>query len=298
MKRAISILIPTYNYNVYPLVAELHQQAEANDLLVEILVFDDGSPKPPEQNEAINGLSMARYKKLEKNLGRSGVRNLLANTANHEFLLFLDADTAIIRDDFLVTYLEAIKQESQIIYGGITYQKEPPAANERLRWVYGNKREALPVAERRKNPYLRFLTLNFMIKKNLFERLRFNEAIPNLRHEDTLFALDAGKKGIDVAHIDNPVIHLGLESSEVFLRKSREACDALLFLVRDKLIAPEQTALSRVAKKYNQHILGKLAVWIYDRFGSAMERHLLSASPSLKVFDLYRLGYYLKKNNM
>jgi glycosyltransferase involved in cell wall biosynthesis len=279
-------------------VAGLHQQAEANELLVEILVFDDGSPQPPEENEAINGLSMARYQKLEKNLGRSGVRNLLAKTARHEFLLFLDADTAIIRDNFLVSYLEAVKPESQIIYGGITYQKEPPAANERLRWVYGHKREALSVASRRKEPHLRFLTLNFMIKKTVFEKLRFNEDIPNLRHEDTLFALDAGKMGIDVAHIDNPVMHLGLESSEVFLRKSREACDALLLLVGDKLIAPEQTALSRVAQKYSQSILGKLAVWIYDRFGSVMERHLLSASPSLKVFDLYRLGYYLKKANI
>ena len=298
MKRAISILIPTYNYNVYPLVAELHQQALVNDLLVEILVFDDGSPQAPEENEAINGLSMARYQKLEKNLGRSGIRNLLAKTAQHEFLLFLDADTAIIREDFLVSYLEAVKAESQIIYGGITYQQEPPLANERLRWVYGNKREALPVAERRKQPHLRFLTLNFLIRKNVFEKLRFNEDIPNLRHEDTLFAMDAEKNGIDVAHIDNPVMHLGLESSEVFLRKSREACDALLLLVRDKLIAPEQTALSRVAQKYSQSVLGKLAVWIYDRFGSAMERHLLSASPSLRVFDLYRLGYYLKKANI
>ena len=39
----LSILIPTYNYNVYPLVMELKSQADELDLSYEILVQDDAS---------------------------------------------------------------------------------------------------------------------------------------------------------------------------------------------------------------------------------------------------------------
>jgi len=39
-----------------------------------------------------------------------------------------------------------------------------------------------------------------------------------------------------------------------------------------------------------------VAVWLYNGFAGQMERQLLSAKPSLALFDLYRLGYYLKKS--
>jgi glycosyltransferase involved in cell wall biosynthesis len=296
VRTALSILIPTYNYDVYPLVKRLHGQATRNGINFEILVMDDGSPTPSPENESINELSGARYQKLEKNIGRSAVRNRLAATASHGLLLFLDADTAIIREDFLVTYLDSVKPEDHIVYGGIVYQEAPPPADQRLRWVYGNKREALAVNTRKKQPHLRFLTLNFLIRKSVFEQVRFNEDIPNLRHEDTLFALDTAKHGLRIEHIDNPVMHLGLESSVVFLQKSREACDALILLVKKKLIDPENTALSRFATRYGQTLPGKVAVWLYNGFARQMERQLLSAKPSLALFDLYRLGYYLKKS--
>lgn len=289
-------MIPTYNYNVLPLVSSLHGQLVTLAIDFEILVMDDGSPNPPPENDAINHLDGACYQKLERNMGRSGVRNLLARTARHELLLFLDADTAIIRQDFVKTYLQAVDEKSEIIYGGIQYQPAPPAVDQRLRWVYGNKREALTVAERNEQPHLRFLTLNFLIKKNVFERIRFNESIPNLRHEDTLFALDAKKQHVRIQHIDNPVMHLGLESSAVFLRKSKEACDALLLLVKEKLIEADQTSLSRFAQRYESTIVDAFSRWFYSSFEKRMERQLLSARPSLLIFDLYRLGYYLTKS--
>ena len=39
----LSILIPTYNYNIEALVAELHAQSTACDIDFEILCYDDGS---------------------------------------------------------------------------------------------------------------------------------------------------------------------------------------------------------------------------------------------------------------
>ena len=83
-------------------------------------------------------------------------------------LLFLDADTMVIREDFIATYLNALEGDWQIIYGGIVYQEKPPGKEEKLRCVYGNKRQALGVSERNKHPHLRFLTLNFLIRRSVF----------------------------------------------------------------------------------------------------------------------------------
>lgn len=292
----ISVLIPTYNYNVLPLVDSLHRQAKKLAIPFEINVYDDCSPKPVAANEAINSLANASYTVLQKNIGRSAIRNLLAKNAKYDHLLFLDADTKVIRPDFIQKYIDSIGEDTEIIYGGILYQENPPPKEEILRWQYGRKREALPVAERRKQPHLRFLTLNFLIKKTVFSKVSFNEKIPNLRHEDTLFALDAKANTIRVDHIDNPVIHLGLESSEIFLRKSRESVESLHNFVSRGLIKPDQTALSATGQTFLKYKLAGLASYLYGTFQKGMQKNLLSSRPSLFIFDLYRLGYYLSLN--
>ncbi|KAA3622996.1 MAG: glycosyltransferase [Flavobacterium sp.] len=297
MRKSLSILIPTYQYNVYPLVEKLHDQASAANLDFEINVYDDCSPNPTVENERINELAHGNYVKLPKNIGRSAIRNLLAEQASYDFLLFLDADTMVIREDFISTYLDALETDWQIIYGGIVYQEKPPANSEKLRWVYGNKREALGVSERNEQPHLRFLTLNFLIRKSVFSVLKFNEEIPNLRHEDTLFALDSKRKNILVKHIDNPVMHLGLESSEVFLKKSLEAVDALKNLVDKGLIRADETSLSRKGEELKGGFRAGVVKLLYGMFKKTMEHNLLSGNPSLKIFDLYRLGYYLQKTD-
>lgn len=292
----ISILIPTYNYNVYKLVQELHKQVGKIKQDFEIRVYDDCSTNPVLENEKIKHLSHSSYILLEKNIGRSAIRNLLAKDAKYPNLLFLDADTQVIREDFIQSYIDEIQKEYQIIYGGIRYQKAAPPKEEKLRWIYGIKREALGVEERRKQPHLRFLTLNFLIHKTVFSELKFNEDIPNLRHEDTLFALDAKKKNIDVRHIDNPVVHLGLESSEVFLRKSRESVDSLKLFIDQGLILSEETALSAKALQLQKNNTAYIVRNIYKMFKGAMERNLLSDQPSLFIFDIYRLGYLSSLN--
>src|SRR5690554_1710662 len=271
----LSILIPTYNYNVYPLVEQLHKQATHLKLDFEIRVYDDFSTLPAPENEKINQLSNASFTLLKKNIGRSAIRNLLAKEAKYPNLLFLDADTQIIKEDFIQNYVDEIPHGYQIIYGGIRYQENAPPKEEKLRWVYGVDREALPVEERRKQPHIRFLTLNFLIHKSVFAQLKFNEKIPNLRHEDTLFSLDAKKKELDVRHIDNPVIHLGLESSEVFLRKSRESVESLKLFIDQSLINAEETALSAKAHQLKKNGLAWGVKLFYKIFKRTMEKNLL-----------------------
>ena len=57
----LSILIPTYNYNITRLVADLHQQASDTYVDFEIIVMEDGSTLYGEKNKAVNDFEYCRY---------------------------------------------------------------------------------------------------------------------------------------------------------------------------------------------------------------------------------------------
>ena len=292
----LSILIPTYNYNAFSLVEELKNQALATGILFEIIVLDDGSTDEIslKENSKINTLDNCSFKISNKNIGRSAIRNLLTKTAKFENLLFLDSDTIPTQISFISKYITHINDDEKIIYGGILYQKEKPNETKILRWIYGNKREALLVEQRNKNCYLSFLTLNFLIKKSVFDKVIFNESIPNLRHEDTLFSFGLKQKNIPIFHINNPVYHLGIESSMDFLKKSEEAIIGLHYLISHHLILPEYTKLSQTYFYLEKMKLAGIFKFMFNKSQLLLKKNLLSENPSLFVYDLYRIGYYSK----
>ncbi|WP_445714989.1 glycosyltransferase family 2 protein [Flavobacterium sp.] len=292
----LSILIPTYNYNVYPLVAELKRQADTTGIAYEIIVQDDGSSLFLEENSKINDLINCVFFENKENLGRSKVRNLLSTQAKFNWLLFLDSDTFPKNSDFIQKYIQNISSKTRIIYGGIEYQNEEPEKNRILRWVYGKEREALSVSIRNKNKHLSFLTLNFLIDKNVFKSVKFNENIPNLRHEDTLFSYDLFKKNIPIDHINNIVIHNGLDDNIIFLRKSKESIEGLLFLINNNLIDSNYIKLSKYWRILTNLQISFLLVFFLKIFDAKIERNLLSKNPNLFLFDFYRLCYFCSLN--
>jgi len=294
----LSILIPVYNYNVVSLAERLHTMALESEITFEIICIDDASNLFLDENQQINQLSNSTFISLPKNIGRSAIRNLLAKKAVYDNLLFLDADTFPIHENFLSAYIQQIDKHEKIVYGGILYESIKPSENKLLRWIYGNKREALNVLERNKNPYLAFLTLNFLITKRVFSKVTFNENIPNLRHEDTLFSFELKQNKVQVLHIENPVYHLGIESSEIFLKKSEEAILGLKNLVDAQLIAADYVKLSSYFQLIKKYRLRSIIAFGFKVTKPLFVKQLLSKKPSLLLFDLYRLGYYcnLKTN--
>jgi glycosyltransferase involved in cell wall biosynthesis len=288
----LSILIPVYNYNIFSLAETLYNQVLRCNISFEIICLDDRSEIFLTDNEKINQFENCSYSILEKNIGRSAIRNLLAEKAIYENLLFLDADTIPVENDFISTYISQITNTEKVIFGGILYQNTKPSTDQFLRWFYGNKREALSNLERNKNPYISFLTLNFLISKSVFSKVQFNENIPNLRHEDTLFSFELMQNKIEIIHIDNPVYHLGIEDSETFLRKSEEAVIGLKNLVDSRLITSDYVRLSHYFQIIKKYYLQPLVAFGFKIFKPFFLKQLLSKKPSLFLFDLYRLGYY------
>ncbi|MBU2927347.1 glycosyltransferase family 2 protein [Winogradskyella psychrotolerans] len=295
----ISVLIPVYNYNISDLVSELHKQLIASDISFEILCYDDCSNnvKLQDGNTNINSLSHSKYAIMPKNVGRSSIRNKLAKNAKYDWCLFLDADVIPKNSNFISTYIDAITEKSQIIYGGILYQEKRVDDSRILRWIYGNKREALSAEERNKNTYLSFLTLNFLIHKTIFDTVRFNEAIPNLRHEDTLFSYDLKQENITIEHIENPVYHLGLDDSETFLKKSLDSVGAIDLFIKQDLLPANYTRITKLYSKIKNKRISKLLAFLYRKFENVFRKNLLGKAPSLFIFDLYRLSYYCALNS-
>jgi len=288
----LSILIPTYNYEVYELVKVLNKQALDAKIEFEIIVLDDGSQKFQTENKKINKFQFCTYEILKVNIGRSAIRNLLAKKAAFENLLFLDSDTIPIDTNFISNYLLQITNEEKIVSGGILYPELKPKESQSLRWKYGNSREALSAKVRNESPYLRLLTLNFMIQKSVFEKVSFNEKIPNLRHEDTLFSYNLKQQNIRVEHFENPVYHNGLDDFEVAIKKENESLIALKYLIENQLIPYDYISLSKLFYDLKKMQLEFLLKVFYKTTEPLLLKNLASKNPSLFIFDMYRLGYF------
>jgi len=168
----LSICIPTYRYDVRPLVTELLRQVAAvQEGPIEILVFDDASPDDGDWGRAaLRQTSGIRYEELTTNLGRAAIRNKMARAATQEFLVMMDAD-GWPNPNFVRRYLNEVK-----------------------------------------------------------ETKRFPEDVDGYGHEDTVWGQQFASKQVSLYHEDNPVVHLGLEPNDVFLRKQKQAIENLRLL--------------------------------------------------------------------
>lgn len=296
----LSICIPTYNYDVRPLVNSLHRQAQLLSIEFEILLADDASPKLElrEINRQLTALDRVRVLELEHNEGRSRIRNRLAGMAQFEWLLFLDCDTMPCNELFVQRYVEA-RLEWPVVVGGIAYRPNLDDETHRLRWTYGHQRESKPANQRSAQPYQSFMTGNFMISKELLNELKFDESITRYGHEDTLMGLQLKKRDVAIGHIDNPAYHDGLESNEVFLSKTRAGIENLLELVRTHPLRDELVAEIRLLRMYaflKRARLLWMVRWFYAVFKRSVERHLrVGAKPNMRLFDFYKLGYLVQK---
>ncbi len=293
----LSILIPTYNYSIVALVKSVHQQATEAKIPFEIIVLDDCSTNQDiiNKNRIIEDLEFCSFFKNEKNLGRTASRNFLTLKAAYDLLLFLDADVLPKYNDFINRFELNNNTKPKVIYGGVCYYKEKPNADQLLRWKYGHERESKNVSDRQKEPYF-IISQNLMINKELF--INNNTLEFNKYGLDILFSGNLLKNDVHVKHIDNPVYHLGLENNETFLNKSLEAVKTTYSLEKNNQINKNLRPLQKSYLFLNKWKLDGLFSVLFKISRKTIKSNLLSNHPSMFLFDLYRLNYFieLKKN--
>lgn len=293
----LSILIPTYNYNVFPLVSELHKQCLESKIAFEILCQDDASKTIETENQKINLLENCSFSENTFNLGRGKNINFIAEKAKFEWLLIMDCDTFPTENNFIQKYISKINEKEKVVFGGIIYKSEQPNKNQLLRWFYGNARESLSVEKRKTNPNENALTSNLLIQKKVFLSNKFDESITQYGYEDLLFLCELKKKGILVSHIDNPTYHLGLETSQQFLDKTKIALKNLKLITETTSLNNSESKILKVSTLLKKFHLTAIISFLFQKTESKIKANLLSKKPSLLLFDLYKLGYYCLINS-
>ena len=285
----LSILIPSYNWDCTPLIQDLLEQLPED---AEIIVGNDKSTCPQAQKayQRIAGMKNCRVYEPQQNLGRSRICNRLFDISSGEWVLFMDCDTKVNSTHFLKDYLDATVQHPADAYcGGMRNTEKCPEGCE-LRWTYETTiAQKWTVDFRREHPYEVSTTQNFMISREAFAQTGFPEEITKYGYEDIVLLMRLERKGKTIWHIDNSLIHLDIDTNGKFLEKTRQALRTLHEL------PPEMRPQTRMLKAYF-----RLKSWHLHRIFGLLHRLLhpityrilCSRIVSLRLFQLYKLGYF------
>ncbi len=290
----ISLLIPVFDYDIVALVHSMKSALGKVPEFCEILIGDDGSSA--EYREKYRSLEATDVKVIfsEKNIGRAAIRNKLALEAKGDFLLFIDADAMLpgTAEAYMLKWLP-VTTVSRVICGGTLYHDSSPGDPDKLlRWKYGKRKEQLKLAERNKHPHASFSTFNVLIDKTVFSKIRFNEELKQYGHEDTLMGYQLKKADIDILHIDNGLIHEGLESNIDFLEKTKLGIENLSNLydnVTDKKTFSDTVRILKVYNRLRFLRLTRVLTGIFIKYRDQMEIRLDSSNISLRLFGFYKI---------
>lgn len=294
----LSILVPVYNYNVFPLVLELKKQADNLKIEYEIIVQDDFSGNFIPENTEINSLSNCNYSINAKNLGRGRNINLLCHKSKYEYILIMEADAMPENKFYIKNFIELISKSTTVIFGGVKYPETPPTIEKLLRWKYGINRETKSISHRLKNNYDFVFTWNLVLKKEILLQFPFPEYVTGYGYEDFIFIKNLRLNSVQIIHIENFLIHYNNEESIEFIKKSERAVNNLHYLVKSQKIASKDVKLSKAYAILKYFYLVRIVKTIYRKTKKQVLTNLTSGNPNLYLLDFYKLGFYSDlKNN-
>ena len=291
----LSVCIPVYNFDVQELVNSLKKEIIKAQLNAEIILIDDASTKDfVSVNEPLIKIAN-QFIFLEKNIGRSAIRNLFLKYASGNFFLFLDCDAKIISENFLQNYLQFIEKnkDTKVIFGGFEVEQGTLT----LRKKYSLEREIIPLEKRKKAPYSSFRGINFLVKKEILQQFSFDENLKNYGYEDLIFSKKLEQNKVFIHQIENPVLHSDEETTDIFLSKTKIAIQNLRKIHKNN---PDFVRDMKLIKTY-QKIKDKRLLSIYKIFFKISKLLLINKlhqkNPNLRYFDLYKLGLLIEKHN-
>nr|WP_315163104.1 glycosyltransferase family 2 protein [uncultured Flavobacterium sp.] len=287
----ISILVPIFNYNAYPLAFELQKQCTECKINFEILCQDDASKSPLNKfNEAINALPNCSFISLNENLAHRENRNALAEKAIYDYLLFIDGDSIIIDNNYIQKYINTIPH-FDVVYGGRKHPEKCPSSQQKLRWKYGKFIEDKSAKLRKKAPFKSLLFNNTLIRKVCFDKVKFDKTTKKYGHDDTQLSYELSLSPIKLLHIDNPVEHGDIDSNSAYLNKTKESLGNLISLYEEQKISTEYIRLISLYHFFKQTKSRLIIAKLYSFFQEFLYKNLTGKNPNLIFFNFFRIGY-------
>lgn len=307
----LSILLPSYNNVCVSLVQVLQRQADAlrgkldKPFRYEIIVADDCSTDAAciDANRVIGDMLHCRYLRMEQNVGRAQIRNVLISESRGDYVLLIDSDLFLCDDNYLYKYATST---ADVVYGGTRIGGEGLAMvdNEantenlkgNLRYIYEKKAEPSHRATfRQLRPNQEISVCNLYARRDIMEAHPFDSRFKAYGYEDVLFGKRLAESGIEVTHIDNPVLINEFESNSVFVKKTEEA---ILTLCRFEQDLEGYSNLKTKVTTLGRYIpLSLFRLW-HRIMKNKEKRNLTGSKPSLLLFKLYKLGFFLENRKV
>lgn len=307
----LSILLPSYNNVCVSLVQALQRQADAlrgkldKPFRYEIIVADDCSTDAAciNANRVIGDMLHCRYLRMEQNVGRAQIRNVLISESRGDYVLLIDSDLFLCDDNYLYKYATST---ADVVYGGTRIGGEGFAMvdNEantehlkgNLRYIYEKKAEPSHRAVfRQLRPNQEISVCNLYARRDIMEAHPFDSRFKAYGYEDVLFGKRLAESGIEVTHIDNPVLINEFEPNSVFVKKTEEA---ILTLCRFEQDLEGYSNLKTKVTTLGRYIpLSLFRLW-HRIMKNKEKRNLTGPKPSLLLFKLYKLGFFLENRKV
>lgn len=307
----LSILLPSYNNVCVSLVQVLQRQADAlrgkldKPFRYEIIVADDCSTDAAciDANRVIGDMLHCRYLRMEQNVGRAQIRNVLISESRGDYVLLIDSDLFLCDDNYLYKYATST---ADVVYGGTRIGGEGFAMvdNEantenlkgNLRYIYEKKAEPSHRAVfRQLRPNQEISVCNLYARRDIMEAHPFDSRFKAYGYEDVLFGKRLAESGIEVTHIDNPVLINEFEPNSVFVKKTEEAILTLCRFEQD--LEGYSNLKTRVTSLGRYIPLSLFRLW-HRIMKNKEKRNLTGSKPSLLLFKLYKLGFFLENRKV
>ena len=307
----LSILLPSYNNVCVSLVQVLQRQADAlrgkldKPFRYEIIVADDCSTDAAciDANRVIGDMLHCRYLRMEQNVGRAQIRNVLISESRGDYVLLIDSDLFLCDDNYLYKYATST---ADVVYGGtriggkgfamVDDEANTENLKGNLRYIYEKKAEPSHRATfRQLRPNQEISVCNLYARRDIMEAHPFDSRFKAYGYEDVLFGKRLAESGIEVTHIDNPVLINEFESNSVFVKKTEEA---ILTLCRFEQDLEGYSNLKTKVSTLGRYIpLSLFRLW-HRIMKNKEKRNLTGSKPSLLLFKLYKLGFFLENRKV
>ena len=118
----------------------------------------------------------------------------------------------------------------------------------------------------------------------------FDERFRYYGYEDVLFGKQLRADHIAITHLDNPMGFCTFESNPDFVAKTEEGLRTL-HQFRNELRG--YSRLLTLVEGIHIPLILSLIRFFHRLFGGLIRRNLCSHHPNLRLFSLYKLGYFL-----
>ena len=287
----LSVLIPFYKDNASTLLQDLDVQITNNP--IEVLFYDDGTGDPVLTVQMRGGIQTAKgaVKLITNaaNQGRSAARNGSFEAARADWVLFLDADMRPSSDNFLENYLRLVETDStDIIFGGFEVETHQADPDRDLHRALSEISDCLTLDERQAGGPQYVASSNLCVRRQVLEIEPFDSGFTGWGWEDSEWAARVSKR-FTLVHVDNPAIHLGLETTATLLNRFATSGPNYLRFTKAHPELAERLPLYNISKSLGRLPGQSLMRPVLKFF---VKTHVLPMRARLTALKLWRASHY------